>query len=841
MIEYNIQASLTKLFEKKENRIVIWYDAKKEFTSIYDELSIPGVEKIEVKNNEFGIKRKVFHDKPESKFLLYCPYGKPSDENNWLLDIEIAYKEFSTDKASQYLEDLSLPNEYLDAIKSHIEFFVSSKRSDALKDFLSDKEMSPKVLTHGMTAVTCSLKEYRITDILTLLIKEDSTETPTTYGMLEKFGLLDSLWKEIKILFLYDQTNPTIKDFTVLLLKTDFYATLDSDEARLGNDALNYVKLLKDSKKEEELYRKIADKGEKDLSISTVVDRYDYGKLLGIDTFKCVERKIIEAIAKEIEANTTSFSTISDIIYSRKESFWYGTYKSIYDALQYASEFFTSISQLDLSIKDASDAVNGYRNSWYRIDQLYRKFIEAAKREKTPYQGLDPIRTKLENKYLNSFLIPLNENWLPFMRSYLQVHCANTTRQNWFFSDKVRPAIQNGTKLVVIISDALRYEVGEELASKVRKKDRFTASVSPMLAMLPTYTKLGMAALLPNGKLFLNEDSTVDVDGTPSSDTPSRSKILQAGTAAISSQATAAAVQAKDIVYMQSDKLRSEYIKPYQILYVYHNIIDADDGEDTFKAAQEAIDDLEKVIMKLTSNNVNNIIVTADHGFIYREKAPKESDFISDGTVKGKKVTFSNRRFILGYGLEKNPGITIINPDDIGLDAPEGLEIAIPNSTLLFRQKGGQANFCHGGASLEELVVPIVEINKKRKTNMSSVEVQISCKTMTVTTGQVEITMYQSEPVSDKIQPVELTCSITSQTNEPLCTPKTLKFNSTDEDQRKRTRKETFLLNSNAGKFNGQDVYFKAEASIPGTSQKSEPITTLTLLLKRSYDIDFDF
>jgi len=67
-----------------------------------------------------------------------------------------------------------------------------------------------------------------------------------------------------------------------------------------------------------------------------------------------------------------------------------------------------------------------------------------------------------------------------------------------FAEERVAPIIRDGRrKAVVIISDALRYEVADELRSRIRQEDRFDATLDAVLGVLPSYTQLGMAALLP--------------------------------------------------------------------------------------------------------------------------------------------------------------------------------------------------------------------------------------------------------------------------------------------------------------------------------------------------------
>jgi hypothetical protein len=73
-------------------------------------------------------------------------------------------------------------------------------------------------------------------------------------------------------------------------------------------------------------------------------------------------------------------------------------------------------------------------------------------------------------------------------------------------------------RFCVIISDALRYEIAEELLGRIRSLDRYEAGIEPMFGSLPSYTQLGMASLLPNGELQIadNDTATVLVNGQSS-------------------------------------------------------------------------------------------------------------------------------------------------------------------------------------------------------------------------------------------------------------------------------------------------------------------------------------
>src|SRR5690606_16261389 len=99
-----IHNALIQLFE--QHRLVFWYDEKAEMPELYSALSMDGVEKIEIKNNEFGIKYKILIESPDQKFLIYQCYPKSRDSENWLLDLNLSYYEFYTEPSSLYLHDL---------------------------------------------------------------------------------------------------------------------------------------------------------------------------------------------------------------------------------------------------------------------------------------------------------------------------------------------------------------------------------------------------------------------------------------------------------------------------------------------------------------------------------------------------------------------------------------------------------------------------------------------------------------------------------------------------------------------------------------------------------------
>ena len=113
-----IEESLNRLFSK--HRIIIWYDGERDFQVDFESLSLPDIEKRKVNNNEFLLKHELLILHPKQKFLLFAPFPKPENENNWLLDIELSHQVFHTDQEAMIIQELDLPFALKNWVQRHI-------------------------------------------------------------------------------------------------------------------------------------------------------------------------------------------------------------------------------------------------------------------------------------------------------------------------------------------------------------------------------------------------------------------------------------------------------------------------------------------------------------------------------------------------------------------------------------------------------------------------------------------------------------------------------------------------------------------------------------------------
>ena len=840
-----ITQALSRLFDR--HRIVFWNDVKKELRAAFDALQLEGVEKIELANNEFGVKYRILREQPDQKFLLYREGAQPEKQDNWLLDVELAYGDFRADQVGLWLSELELGHEFQDVVKDHPEFYRSAKRIESLRQLLKSDD-TPGIIRLKMLGV-CTGSEPRLDIVVEHLLEELAGNASKEkqlglelldgdkYRLIERCHLDGYFWELMKRSYGYESSEPGMKDFVIELFKCGFTAGIGAT-GTLSSDALVFLKRWKDSRQFEKCFDSLAEECGEILRIEQELEDLDFRQLIELDYFRLIDKKIISDLVRALVTQTAFSHEIAQWIRQRRQGHWYKEFQHHYEGVEYAAHFMQAFEEAKLEMSSMADGVQLYSRYWFRIDQCYRKFIYHVSIS-AQASLMAELADKIENLYSNSYLLKLNDRWQAFVDNADTWEAPPVPLQRSVFERFIEPFLLKNNKVCVIISDALRYEIGDELLSLIRQEDRFDATIEPVLSMLPSYTQLGMAALLPNRVLAFadNETGMVLADNISSQGTANRSKILNR-----TASWKAAAVKAEEVMALKADECRT-LLRDHDVIYVYHNRIDLtgdkrESEERVFEAVEDTLQDLVKLIKKLTGANANNLLVTADHGFIYQNRALDESDFAGN-EADGDQILFRDRRFVLGKGLKESASLLKFSSTQLGLSGK--MEVLIPKSINRLRLKGSGSRFVHGGASLQEVVIPILRINKKRQSDISAVDVDIIRGTSSViTSGQLAVVLYQSQPVTAKVQARTLVAGIYTLTGDRISDFHTLVFDVISDNSRDRERQVRFVLTSKADEVNGQEVILRLDEKYPGTSHYSE-YKSIRYLMRRSFTSDFDF
>lgn len=815
----------------EDHRVVFWHDPNGEYTSelpsIITELGDVRLEQVD--HNEFGIKARILTN-PQDRFLVYRSGDLPSDPDNWLLDLQLACGVWTADKVALTEQRFSFTSAALtEVITDHPAFFRSTRRTDALEALITVND-DATLIRAKMCQVLTRAPGHRLVDIIHVLLEEYAQGADQHAEQLTAFGLDSFLWAGASTIYHYDSSAPSVEDFVLWLFERawesfdgphgDQYRNIRSDFSLLRNDVTS-----------RDTVGVLAEKAWRELGLETKAADRDYTDLVGITTFKDVDRQILGQVAEQVASRQISAREVTDLVQARRHSLWFADLEPAYRALEYSSQILAAIDALPTTIDSFDSGLRLYTDHVYRIDQLYRRFTKAYTDAKFP-EGLNKLKEVVDQRYTSDYLYSFGQAWQRVLDDLTTWSSADLRQQSNFFDGEVSTST---TKTVVIISDALRYEIADELASRIRQQGRCDADLTAMLGSLPSYTQLGMASLLPHGELEIRVTDGLPVlsDSQPTDGSRNRGKILEPYDGVV--------LRADKVLTMSTKELR-DIFSQHRVFYVYHDTIDAagdsakSEGS-VFAAAARAITDLTTLVGKWISANASTILITADHGFLYQD-CDLEPHFSLSSKPEAIGEVEYKRRFVVGYGLQESHAYMTFTPSQLGLAGD--YQVQIPKSIHRIPKPGAGTRYVHGGATLPEIVVPVVTVRKKRVSDIRNVTVDIMPETDRITTNQLSVRLLQRDPVEDTLLPRTLRAGI-YHGDELVSDSIELVFDSTDADQRARYRTITLYLNHEADSLNGVTVELRLDEPVTADHTRWRPYAHAQYTIKRSFVADFDF
>ena len=826
-----IEEAISKLFDK--HRIIFWYDEAEQLKDEFDELVLTGVEKIIVKNNEFYVKHLAIKEKPCSKFLLYFPQIKPNNTDNWLLDIELAHYVFQTRQEAMFAQELELDYDFTNLIAEHIEFFKNKERRAYLKALLG-KDDDYQAIRYKMLAVLFNTENVSLISFLQIHASAFNDGNERYDRELERYNLKNFYWKEIARKYGYANETPTIYDFLLEVFNSNISF---GKRTSIAKESKILIGMWQDSISYKQAYRKLSNKIAEDIKLESSLNKIRVEDIIQDDLFELIDKRIISELAQLICDEAISNDRLNQLIKQRENKYWYPDYEDFYACLVNGMQMITAVRKTDKAkVESFIEGIQSYVQNLYKIDNFYRKYI-AHYRKAKQNKVLQPLTDQVEKVYCNDWLLNYGNKWQKVIDAADKWHNLPTTAQHRFFNDHIKPVITKGQRLFIIISDALRYECGWEYFQKIQTEKRFEGELEYMVSTLPSYTQLGMAALLPNANMsFQPESENILINGNSTQGVQGRTKILEqmAGV-------RATAIGAEEFMKMNSATDGREFVKQYDLIYIYHNRIDkvGDDktSEDkVFEAVEQELDFLMDVIKKIANMNGTNMFITADHGFLYQNNELVDSDF-SIGEVKGE-IWKESRRYVIGKNLKGDASTKHFTADQLNLAGDA--EVLIPKSINRIRVKGAGSRYVHGGASLQEIVIPLLKVTKTRLDTTKQVDVDIIKSTDKITTNILAVSFLQTDLVSEKVLSRQIRSAIYSEDGEVLSDQFSYNFDIAEGAERMREVKYHFHLSSKAsGTYKNQRVKLLLEEPVEGSS-KWKTYKEYSYTLNISFTNDFD-
>ena len=807
-----IQSILSDLFNK--HRYIFWYDTDGAMEEFVSTICIESVEVLILDGNPFGIKYRMLcgEPQPERGYLIYSKSEKPANEDNWLLDFQEEGTIFAADMASIYAAECNIPFELKASIvEKHLDFFKTAKNRSKCATMVHAR-MSAKDIIDVLLSITtgCAMPTY---DQLTFVLADECiNEESEILNRLEKYNLDGYYWQMVKEAFGYDKAK-NIKSLILVLFQDELNSIIG--HGTLTNEAHIFMHDWRDSRQYGEMYKKWAEQLETELNIMHQIQGEPLDKLVRIETFPCVDKVIALHLQKEVNNDTIQAEKVETIVDSRRNKLFSDTAQHTMLALLEARRLFEDIEMKmnGLNINTAEEGFMLYINKLYTIDQHYRHYFREANQAES-HNLLADITHKVEQVYTNTFLSELIKKWQPLVDAMDQWYLEYTYPQRSFYNVHIHPLISKGKRTFVIISDALRYETMKELQQRIAHENRMECTMKdPMLGVQPSFTQLGMAALLPHRELSFDKQSDeVFADGRSTKGTDNRTKVLQ------NIVARSIAIKADDLLAIPNGR---NWVKDYDLVYIYSNTIDkvgdsVATEKNVFKATEDEMDKLLRLVRYIRDANGANIFITSDHGYIYQNETLDESDF-TDFKAQGATCFIENRRFVIGTGLWDGNGAKSWKSEQVGVKA--GVDIQICKGINRIRKQGAGSRFIHGGSMLQEIVIPVLHVNIKKTKDVSNVDVDILGKQSNITTASLSVKFYQVDVATEKNKGVTLRMGFYDATGDIISDSEVMTFDSESNDSQMREQKHTFRFKNMISKLNGQEVTLRMERQIENTDQ----------------------
>ena len=527
----NIQDQLNTEFAKSETRIIFWFDDKGEYEDEVSELQLGDV-KLHILDGTNWLYSKYLlnEEDKESKYLVYAAFAKPSDAENPLADMYYYSTPYYTDRVSQMSQEIGIDNRFKEHLSQYANFWKNKHRIEKFKELGID-HYNAQTIDIGLIAVLTDVKTPNFEEVVKQLMLGDNEKY---FKALDDNGLTDKFWELCEKFFGYKSEKPNIDDLSACMILTYASSTLKATvpEAmrtyilKKRNDVVVFIRNIMDNVNYQDAYDKLVERIDKSLRFVTRIQdglKKDVEKkkdsflqladIFACDAFAGLDDIIIdwalEQLNDEILDAQIDGLNIAQVADQRMSKAYHYSerYKNEYTTIKYAYLMMKSVSLMEFS-SDIKTLVTNYQKESYLIDSYYRWFYYAYDQIEDNSKFSD-VRQRVENIYANTYLQKITPKWNENFTNE-EMNATDLPKQEDFYKHYLR-GYDGKQRIIVIISDAFRYECARELFGKLELDEKCTPKMECMLSCLPSVTSVGMASLLPHKEMQVDGSLNVTV------------------------------------------------------------------------------------------------------------------------------------------------------------------------------------------------------------------------------------------------------------------------------------------------------------------------------------------
>lgn len=788
-----IVGRLAALFEDRRAEgegpvAVVWHDPERSFEDVVGSVELPGVTVLcEEEDHLFELKRRLNDDLADRDVLIWRPRER-NLEGDWIADVEAGAVSFSADAVSMILQDLGAADtrELRDFVRAHGKALAAKTTAKRLKRIAGSYGSAQELELALVAALLGAGVEPEASSIVRTLLVADDEGLEKVIGKLKRSAMDDALRRLVGEWTGYtgDLADTGALGRRVLTgalaaalganASAEMAAAVTPDQAAMDMDIFRqWVASGDDIDVLEDLVDRLSG-----ADVRTLLEGLSNDPLLNVDVLPMVDELLLNRAFATVLAGTDDFRNLEHLVQTRQGTAWYGRFEGYYSVLAAIAAMLAWWRENPgfAEVADAATVWKRYTETLWRMDGLYRRLISRAAKTSLEYvDAVDDLCRDavhlMEARYKEEFLVPLDKRWMAAAgkdfesRGYVD----GIDRSCHFFL----PGDADDKRRCVVISDALRYEVAQELADRVDRETLSKADRGAMQAQFPTVTSVNMSALLPHTSFAFVEDGEdgfkVLVDGVQAKNRGLWQNVLRV------SCPTGVCVSYDSYMSLGRDG-RKELVGDAKVVYVYHNTIDATGDHaatenDAFQACDRAVDELFALVKLLGSYYPSaKITVTADHGFLYTREPLDSADSVPVSEVVEGTVVESGRRYAVAEKPMEATQLQHVNLDHLSDGRLVGLT---PHGCVRFAQPGAGGNFVHGGLSLQELCVPRLTVTARRRGSKGAQEATAArlelVKPFDIMSNTiVNLQLRQTEAVGPKVRPATYEVYVVDAAHAPI-------------------------------------------------------------------------
>jgi len=351
--------------------------------------------------------------------------------------------------------------------------------------------------------------------------------------------------------------------------------------------------------------------------------------------------------------------------------------------------------------------------AWYELDLIQRHLDRDIHNFDIESQGHDSL-LKLVAAAQHTYAETIHQLATRFVRAYESAGFTlpNIIQQIDTYHHFVEPA-SSERSVAYFLVDAFRYEMACELCNQL--PEDWKHELNPVIAIPPTVTEVGMAALMPaagNGMGLSSARAgklSITIQKQVLKNRADRVKYLEKNGAL-----PAAVIELNQIAPLKDKTLRNNLKTARLVVVTVSDEIDGMWENQPHMARQlqdHIFDQLRRGIRSLFNLGIGKVIITADHGFLAGDKLMVGEPL----DPPGGETADLHRRVWVGKGGAKVAECLRKSVSSFGLSGD--LELVTPYGMSTFKVPGGSNEYFHGGLSLQELVIPVITISAGKAKN----------------------------------------------------------------------------------------------------------------------------